>query len=99
MANGFMDIGSPISGGHGPSAALHRTELFAIRTGLGLIEQLGLFDRKILDDLLRDGPSNLASSVFNASKRGFQSSEVVCFKIDVKFLGDSIECLLVFRRP
>lgn len=76
---------------------MHLAKLLAIRTGLGLIEQLGLFDRKILDDLPRDGPSNLASSVFNASKRGFRPSEVVRFKIDVKFFGDSIECLLVFR--
>ena len=97
MANGFMDVGSPISGGQGPSAVLHLAKLLAIRTGLGLIEQLGLFDRKILDDLLRDGPSNLAGSAFNASKRGFRSREVVCFKIDVKLLGDSFECLLVFR--
>jgi hypothetical protein len=97
MANGFMDIGSPISGGQGPSAVLHLAKLLAIRTALGLIEQLGLFDRKILDDLLRDGPSNLAGSDFNASKRGFRPSEVVRFKIDVKFFRDSIEGLLVFQ--
>ena len=97
MANGFMDIGSPISGGQGPSAVLHLAKLLAIRTGLRLIEQLGLFDRKILDDLLRDGPSNLAGNVFNASKRGCRSSEVLCIKIDVKFVGNSIEGLLVFR--
>ena len=97
MVNGFMDIGSPISGGQGPSAVLHLAKLLAFWTGLGLIEQLGLFDREILDDLLRHGPSNLAGSVFNASKRRFRPSEVVRFEIDVKFLGDSIECLLVFR--
>lgn len=97
MANRFMDVGSPISGGQRPRAVLHFAELLAIRAGLGLIEKLGLFDRKILNDLLCDGPSNLAGSAFNARKRGFRSSEVVRIKIDVQFFGDSIECLLVFR--
>ena len=97
MANGFMEIGSPISGGQGPSAVLHLAKLSAIRTGLRPVEQLRLSDRKILDDLPRDGPADLAGSDFNASKRGFRPSEVAGLQIDVKFLGNSIERLLVFR--
>jgi len=92
-----MEIGVSLRGGQGPSAVAYLAKLLATRTGLGLIQQLGLFDRQILDDLPRDGLANLAGSDFNASKRGFLPSEVVCFKIDAKFFGDSINRMLVFR--
>jgi hypothetical protein len=94
-----MDISSPIARSQGPNAVLHIAKLLATRTRLSLGEQLGLLDRKILHDMLRDSPSNLASRVFNASKRGFLPSQVNCLKIDAKFLGDSFKHLTVFLRP
>jgi len=97
VANGFIDVGGPASGRQGSRAAPYLAKLLAIRTGLRLIEQLRLLDRKILDDLLRDGPADLAGSDFNASERGLHPSEVAGLQIDVKFLGNFIERLLVFR--
>jgi hypothetical protein len=99
MTNSFMNIGSPIARGQGSNAVLHLAELLATRTGLSLVEQLGLLDRKILHDMLRDSLSNLASRVFNAGKRGFLPSQVNSLKIDAKFFGDSFKYLTVFLRP
>ncbi len=38
MANGFLDLGGPVSGGQGPRVALHFAQLVATRTGLRLRE-------------------------------------------------------------
>ena len=97
MADGLAQINRPLSGGQIPVADFHRTEFFARGTGLGLANQLSLFDRKIFDDVASDGLPNFTGRGFDASERSFCSSDVFRTEIDIDFFGESFHRFLVFR--
>ena len=76
MADGFGQLHRPLRRAQVALANFHLAQFLACGTGLGLVEQLGLFEGEILHDVAADGSSDLASGVFNAGERGQFPSEV-----------------------
>jgi hypothetical protein len=99
MAGSFRKLHEHVRGGQGPLADFHIAKIAASRTRLRLVEQLGLLKGKVLGNVPDDSLAKPTRGGFDASKGSVFSNDLLVVQIDVKFLGEPLDRLLVFQGP